>query len=104
MTVRGQSCLGQFEAIMAAMGNKAAKVVFGQGVISSELLLRDLEFMAPLICWVRFKVRLAHDENVKDLDFRPQAPPGPLLQCLSQKKHHTDLSVVTPNSSSSTMQ
>lgn len=42
---------------MAAMGNKAAKVVFGRGVISSELLLRDLEFMAPLICWVRFKVR-----------------------------------------------
>lgn len=41
---------------MAAMGNKAAKVVFGRGVISSELLL-DLEFMAPLICWVRFKVR-----------------------------------------------
>ena len=35
---------------MVVMGNKAAKIVLGQGVIRSEFLLGDLEFMVPLIC------------------------------------------------------
>ena len=46
------------------MGNKAAKAVFDQGVISSEFLVRDLEFMVPLIGFDS-RLGLAHDEKCK---------------------------------------